>query len=242
MEENKFPTETVELPSKGVVYPPDHPLRSGKVEMKYMTAKEEDILTNQNYIKKGIVLDKLLESLTMGKFDIKELITGDKNALLISSRILGYGKDYTFSYDGTEYTVDLTKLENKPFDETKVTPKGTFMFTLPATGTKVEFKLLNDKDNETIDQENESMKKLNKDLSSEVTIRLKHQIVSIEGDNDKNNIRTFTEQMLAQESRALRKYIKDMSPDVNLSTSVKIDGVEESIDIPISLSFFWPDL
>jgi len=242
MEENKFPTETVELPSKGVVYPPDHPLRSGKVEMKYMTAKEEDILTNQNYIKKGIVLDKLLESLTMGKFDIKELITGDKNALLISSRILGYGKDYTFSYDGTEYTVDLTELDNKPFDETKVTPRGTFMFTLPATGTKVEFKLLNDKDNETIDQENESMKKLNKDLSSEVTIRLKHQIVSIEGDNDKNNIRTFTEQMLAQESRALRKYIKDMSPDVNLSTSVKIDGVEESIDVPISLSFFWPDL
>jgi len=242
MEENKFPTETVELPSKGVVYPPDHPLRSGKVEMKYMTAKEEDILTNQNYIKKGIVLDKLLESLTMGKFDIKELITGDKNALLISSRILGYGKDYTFSYDGTEYTVDLTKLENKPFDETKVTPRGTFMFTLPATGTKVEFKLLSDRDNETIDQENESMKKFNKDSSSEVTIRLKHQIVSVEGDNDKNSIRMFVEQMLAQDSRALRKYIKDMSPDVNLSTSVKIDGVEESIDIPISLSFFWPDL
>jgi hypothetical protein len=242
MEENKFPTETVELPSKGVVYPPDHPLRSGKVEMKYMTAKEEDILTNQNYIKKGIVLDKLLESLTMGKFDIKELITGDKNALLISSRILGYGKDYTFSYDGTEYTVDLTKLENKPFDETKITPRGTFMFTLPATGTKVEFKLLSDKDNETIDQENESMKKFNKDSSSEVTIRLKHQIVSVEGDNDKNSIRMFVEQMLAQDSRALRKYIKDMAPDVNLSTNVKIDGVEESIDVPISLSFFWPDL
>jgi hypothetical protein len=242
MEENKFPTETVELPSKGVVYPPDHPLRSGKVEMKYMTAKEEDILTNQNYIKKGIVLDKLLESLTMGKFDIKELVTGDKNALLISSRILGYGKDYTFSYDGTEYTVDLTELDNKPFDETKVTPRGTFMFTLPATGTKVEFKLLNDKDNETIDQENESMKKFNKDSSSEVTIRLKHQIVSVEGDNDKNSIRMFVEQMLAQDSRALRKYIKDMAPDVNLSTNVKIDGVEESIDVPISLSFFWPDL
>jgi hypothetical protein len=210
--------------------------------MKYMTAKEEDILTNQNYIKKGIVLDKLLDSLIMGKFDIKELVTGDKNALLISSRILGYGKDYTFSYEGNEYTVDLTKLDNKPFDETKVTPKGTFTFTLPATGTKVEFKLLNDKDNEIIDQENESMKKLNKDASSEVTTRLKYQIVSIEGDADKNNIRSFVEQMLAQDSRALRKYIKDISPDVNLSTKVKVDGVEEDIDIPISLSFFWPDL
>jgi hypothetical protein len=138
--------------------------------------------------------------------------------------------------------VDLTKLDNKPFDETKITPKGTFVFTLPATSTKVEFKLLNDKDNEIIDQENESMKKLNKDASSEVTTRLKHQIISIEGDTDKNNIRSFTEQILAQDSRALRKYIKDVSPDVNLSTKVKVDGVEEDIDIPISLSFFWPDL
>ena len=240
--ENKFPTEMVELPSKGLVYPLDHPLRSGKVEMKYMTAKEEDILTNQNYIKKGIVLDKLLSSLTMGKFDIKELVIGDKNALLISSRILGYGKDYTFTYDGNEYNVDLTQLENKPFDETKVTPRGTFMFTLPATDTKVEFKLLNDKDNETIEQEIENLKKLNKNSSSEITTRLKYQIVSIEGDTDKNNIRSFTEQMLAQDSRALRKYIKDISPDINLSTKVKIDGVEEDIDIPISLSFFWPDL
>ena len=242
MEENRFPTETVTLPSKGIVYPASHPLRSGKVEMKYMTAKEEDILTNQNYIKSGVVLDKLLNSLVMGKFDIEELITGDKNALLISSRILGYGKDYTFTYDDVEYTVDLSKLDNKPFDETKVTPKGTFMFTLPATGTKVEFKLLSDKDNKLIDQEIDSMKKLNKESSSEITTRLKHQIVSVEGDTDKNNIRLFAEQMLAQDSRALRKYMKDVSPDVNLSTTVKVNDVEESIDIPISLSFFWPDL
>jgi hypothetical protein len=86
------------------------------------------------------------------------------------------------------------------------------------------------------------MKKFNKEASSEVTIRLKHQIVSIEGDNDKNNIRAFVEQMLAQDSRALRKHIKDMAPDVNLSANVDINGVEESIDVPISLSFFWPDL
>ena len=116
MEENKFPTEIVELPSKGLVYPEGHPLRSGKVEMKYMTAKEEDILTNQNLISKGIVLDKLLEALTLNKFDIKDLIAGDKNAILISSRILGYGKDYTFKYDNKDYTIDLSKLENKIFD------------------------------------------------------------------------------------------------------------------------------
>ena len=94
MSEFKFPTEVVELPSKGLFYPEDHILRSGKVEMKYMTAKEEDILSNQNFISKGIVLDKLLESLTLNKFDIKDLITGDKNAILVASRVLGYGKDY----------------------------------------------------------------------------------------------------------------------------------------------------
>jgi len=95
MEENKskFPTEIVELPSKGLVYPQDNPLSSGKIEMKYMTAKEEDILTNQSYIQNGTVLDKLLQSLIVSKIDYKDLIVGDKNALLIAARILGYGKD-----------------------------------------------------------------------------------------------------------------------------------------------------
>ena len=84
----KFPTEVVELPSKGLIYPKDNPLSSGKIEMKYMTAREEDILTNQNYIQKGIVLDKLLESLIVSKVNYKDIIIGDKNALLIASRVL----------------------------------------------------------------------------------------------------------------------------------------------------------
>ena len=150
MSEFKFPTEVVELPSKGLVYPEGHILRSGKVEMKYMTAKEEDILSNQNFISKGIVLDKWLESLTLGKFDIKDLITGDKNAILVASRVLGYGKDYSFTYGGKEYTVDLSTLENKFFDSSLVSNKGTFTFTLPTSGTKLEFKLLNEKDEEKI--------------------------------------------------------------------------------------------
>ena len=109
MNEFKFPTEVVELPSKGLVYPKDHILRSGKVEMKYMTAKEEDILSNQNFISKGIVLDKLLESLTLGEIDIKDLIVGDKNAIFIAARVLGYGKDYSFKYDEKEYNVDAVE-------------------------------------------------------------------------------------------------------------------------------------
>ncbi len=181
MIENKFPTEIVDLPSQGLIYPEDHPLRSGKVEMKYMTAKEEDILTNQNYIQKGIVLDKLLEALTMNKFSLKDMITGDKNALIVASRILGYGKDYTFTYTGKEYNVDLTTLDNKPFDTSLITPRGTFKLTLPVSKTEVEFKLLTAKDEELIDQEIQGFKKLNKELSSEITTRLKYQLTSVDG-------------------------------------------------------------
>jgi hypothetical protein len=243
MNENKFPTEIVELPSQGLIYPADHPLRSGKVEMKYMTAKEEDILTNQNYIQKGIVLDKLLEALTMNKFPLKEITPGDKNALIIASRVLGYGKDYTFTYGGKEYNVDLSTLENKPFDISLITPRGTFKFKLPVSQTEVEFKLLTDKDEELINQEIQGFKKLNKEISSDVTTRLKHHLVVVDGSTDRNIIKEFVEfNLLAADSRALRLYIKEISPDINLSTKVEVNGVEEDIDIPISLNFFWPDL
>ena len=104
----QFPSEIIELPSKGLVYPSTNPLSSGKIEMKYMTAAEEDILTNQNYIQKGIVLEKLLKSLIVSKVNYDDLIIGDKNAILIASRILGYGKDYEFMYKGEKISVDLT--------------------------------------------------------------------------------------------------------------------------------------
>ena len=120
MEENKFkfPTEMVELPSKGLLYPEGHPLSNGKVEMKYMTAKEEDILTNQNYIKQGVVIDKLLQSLLVTKFNFDDLLTGDKNAIMIAARVLGYGKDYAFTYNGEEINIDLSQLRTIELDET----------------------------------------------------------------------------------------------------------------------------
>ena len=103
----QFPAEEVTLPSKGLLYPEDSPLRSGKIEMKYMTAREEDILTNQNYIKNGVAIDKLLQSLIVTPIDYKSLLVGDKNAILVAARVLGYGKDYTFEYNGEEVTVDF---------------------------------------------------------------------------------------------------------------------------------------
>jgi len=117
MAENTFPTEIVDLPSKGYFYPETSPLSSGKVELKYMTAKEENILTSQNLIKDGTVIDILLQSLIVNKdIKVEDLLIGDKNAIMVAARILGYGKDYDFTYDGVNQKVDLTRLEPNQID------------------------------------------------------------------------------------------------------------------------------
>jgi len=241
MAEFKFPTEEVELPSKGLVYPKDNPLSSGKVEVKYMTAKEEDILTNQSYIQKGIVLDKLLESVVVSKINLKDLIVGDKNAILIATRILGYGKEYKFTYGGEEQTIDLTSLEDKPFDESQITEgKNEFSYTLPHSNTPITFKILTGHDEDKIERELAGLKKLNKDSAPELTTRLKYIITSVNGEEGTKEIREFVDNyLLARDSRALREYISQVQPDVDLT--YVLDGGEE-VKVPIGLNFFWPDL
>jgi hypothetical protein len=240
MSEFKFPTEIIELPSKGLLYPENHPLREGKVEMKYMTAREEDILTNQAYIEKGIVLDKLLESLIITKVNIKDFIIGDKNALLIAARILGYGKDYSFSYGKDQYTIDLSALDNKPFDESLITKgENNFSYILPESNVPITFKILTGHDESKIEAEIKGLKKIHKDYSPELSTRLKYLITSVNGSSESKDIRDFVENhLLARDSRALRKYIKEIQPDVNLTF---LDDSNEEIAIPINLNFFWPD-
>ena len=241
MAEFKFPTETVDLPSKGFVYPKEHPLSSGKVEIKYMTAKEEDILTNQSYIQKGTVLDKLLESVIVSK-DVKidDLIVGDKNALLIATRILGYGKDYEFMLNNKPETVDLSTLDNKEFDTTGLTQGvNEFSFTLPHSNQEITYKILTGKDEKAVERELAGIKRIKKDASPELSTRLKHLIVSVDGKSEKKDVRDFVDNyLLARDSRALREHIKNTQPDVDLN--VVLDSGEE-VRIPIGLSFFWPD-
>lgn len=235
-----IPTETIELPSKGLVYPESSPLSSGEVEMKYMTAKEEDILTNQSLIEKGTVLDKLLESLTLNKIKISELVPGDKNALLIAARILGYGAKYKFTWKGEEHEYDLSTLDPIPFDDSNLTEKGKneFKFTLPQSGLEVTYKLLTASDEFNIQREIDGLKKLNKDNSAELTTRLKYMLLSVDGNNDKKVIRDFVDNMRVLDSKALRDHIKETQPNVN--TKIILDNGDE-IDLPITLSFFWPD-
>ena len=171
-EKHKFPTEEVTLPSKGLLYPEGSPLRKGVIEMKYMTAKEEDILTNQNYINNGTVIDKLIKSLIVTPINYNELLIGDKNAILVAARILGYGSDYEFSYSGEDYTIDLTKIEDKELSKNVTNVgKNEFDFTLPASKIKITFKLLTHGDEKSIAAELKGLKKINKNASHELTTR-----------------------------------------------------------------------
>jgi hypothetical protein len=242
MEEKfKLPTETIELPSKGLLYPEDSELAKGTIEIKYMTAKEEDILTNQSYIKSGTVLDKLIKSLIVSKINYDDLLVGDKNAIMVAARVLGYGSEYTFEYNGEPQTVDLSLIENKPLKEELFKNKvNEFTFTLPKSKNTITFKLLTHKDEQDISRELEGLKKINKDTSPELSTRLKYLITSIEGKRDKVDIRDFVDNyFLAQDSRALREYIKEIQPDVDLTFFP--DGNSDRINIPIGINFFWPD-
>jgi hypothetical protein len=213
-----------------------------------MTAREEDILTNQNYISKGIVLDKLIESLIVSKINYNDLITGDKNALLIASRVLGYGKDYTFrgvnqqTGDIEDFTVDLSELKDKNLspDDLKEEGVNEFDFTAPSSGTQLTFKLLTHGDEKAIEREIEGLKKIKKDSSPEISTRLKYMITSVDGDREKKTIRDYVDNMLlARDSRVLREQVKKVSPDVELKYVG--EGAEEGINIPITINFFWPD-
>lgn len=238
----KIPTETVELPSKGLLYPEDSPLAKGELEMKYMTAKEEDILTNANYINNGTVIDKLLNSLiTTEGVKYEELLVGDKNALMIAARILSYGKDYDTTYLNKKYTVDLSKLKNKEIDYGILKDcNNNIEFELPQTKNKVTFKFLTHQDEKKIENEIKGLEKMNKESSTQVTTRLKHTITSINGISESKDIREFVDKfLLASDARALRNFITSISPDVELKFYP--DGVSEGVDLPIGIGFFWPD-
>jgi hypothetical protein len=246
----KLPTETITLPSKGLLYPKENPLSKGEIEMSYMSAKHEDILTNSNYIKNGTVIDKLLQALIVTPIDFNDLLVGDKNALLFAARILGYGKDYPIQFYNTstkqveDYTVDLTELKEKSIDETLITPGvNEFSFTLPQSNNLVTFKILTHGDERKIEQETKGLKKLYPNDSFDVTTRLKYIITSVEGLRETKDIREFIDTALtAQDSRSLREYYSKVTPDVDTVITIEKDGyTQEGVDIPIGINFFWPN-
>ena len=256
----KFPTEVIELPSRGLIYPKDNPLSSGKVEMKYMTAKEEDILTTQSYIKDGSVLDRLFQSLIVSNGEgraIKyvDLVTGDKNAIMIAARILGYGKDYEvevtdpFTTNQQRETIDLTQFENKEYDGSNQTElhKNEFEFELPQSKRKVTFMVMTESKERKVKHQVEEIKKANRKLKDEtsrdMTTRLKNLILSVDGETDQKTINHFVDnELFAVDSRALREYIGNVAPDIDLTWEFISEETGERRDmlLPMEVTFFWP--
>jgi|TARA_R100000030_G_C3237126_1_gene119720 hypothetical protein len=244
MADYKFPTEVVDLPSKGYFYVDGHPLSNGKVEVKYMTAKEEDILTSQNLIQQGTVIDILLQSLIVDKtINVNDLLIGDKNAIMVAARILGYGKEYDFEYDGVEQNIDLTKLEPFNIDFSKFTKgKNEFSYKLPNSKRTLTFKLLSGRDESNIESEIKSLQKISKTQSPELTTRLKHIILSVDGNSDRSYVNSFVDnEFLSRDSLAFRNYLNDITPDIDMTADVvDSSGREKTVVIPITARFFWP--
>ena len=244
-EQKKFPSEVIDLPSGGKIYGKESPLKNGKIELKYMTAKEEDILTSQNLIKNGTVVDKLLNSLivTPGT-TADDLITGDKNAVMVAARILAYGGEYTAEIvnpdtgEKMEQSFDLTSCEFRELPADVDYSSNEFDIELPITKVKIKFKLLTGTDERNIANELKSLKKIGQ--QAEVTTRLKNVITSINGDSEKSTINNFVDNMLSKESLFLREEVARISPDINLSQDVEIGGETVSLDIPMTVEFFWP--
>lgn len=248
-----FPTEVITLPSKGLVYPESNPLSKGSIEIKYMTAREEDILSSQNLIKKGIVLDKLFESVVVEpNVSIGDISIGDKNAILLATRILGYGSEYVvevtdpFTLEVQKVNIDLSKIETKEIDETILNRQNRYEFLLPVSKKKIKFKLLTHKDEIDINAEIQSLNRLVKgdtNVSQEVSTRLRYMIQEIDGNTDRVFINNFVKNsLLARDSKSLREYVKAISPDMNFKYEFTSDitGESEALDIPFGVGFFYP--
>ena len=246
MSEHKFPTEVIDLPSQGKVYPKDSPLSDGKIELKYMTTKEEDILMSQNLIKKGVVIDSLLDSLIVTKgIKQEDLILGDKNAVLVAARILAYGPQYTVevpnpknSEEMTEHTFDLTSCPFKKLPEDLDYSKNSFEYTTEVGKNKLTFKLLTGVEEKLIEKDISQLKKYG--TESDITTRLRYIITSVDGDSSKEMITSYSQNMLARDSVAFRKYMTDITPDIELEQEIELGGDTVSVAIPLTVEFFWP--
>jgi hypothetical protein len=253
IKKSKFPTEFIDLPSKGLLYPADSELAKGVVEMKYMTAREEDILTSANLIKQGVVLDKLFQSLIVSSINYNELLIGDKNAIMIAARVLGYGKDYEveitdpFSPDDKQKVViDLTSIQPKEYDFDSVTPnQNEFEVTLPISKRQLVFRLMTHGLETKIKEEVKAQLKFTKasGIDRDLSTRTKCMIVSIDGNSERPYINNFVDnELFAQDSKFLRDQIKQKTPDLDMTFifTSNITGESQVMEMPMDVSFFWP--
>lgn len=248
----EVPVETVPLPSGGKCYDEGHPL-AGKdtVEIRAMTAREEDILTSKALIKKGTVISHLIKSCMIDKrVDPDTLLAGDRNALMVALRVTGYGTDYKVEVDcpacgeRSKHSFDLSELPVKRLDLDPVAlGQNIFETQLPVTKAKVRFKLLTGHDEQEIMTASERRKKQGQRAENLVTQRLKYAIVSANGISDKNKLEMMVSNLPARDSLYLRKFIDNNEPGIEMKSWMDCPSCLEhsEVRLPLGAAFFWPD-
>lgn len=249
------PTEFVELPSKGQGYTTGHPL-SGKevVEIKFMTAKEEDILTSATLLKKGIAVDRFMQNIICdSNIKVDDLLIGDKNAILIAARASGYGPQYETQVacpncsTKTEMAFDLTSpqiLESKYDTDLGInkTENGTFTINMPYTKFTVEVRLLTGKDEKYITQVNKNKAKGGLSETT-MTDQYKRMIVSVQGLTERETVNHYVDNMPLRDARHLRLAYRMVSPDIKIAQDFECGtcGHEQELEVPFGADFLWPD-
>jgi len=248
----EIPVESVPLPSKGIVYPTDNALHGQEtIDIRAMTAREEDILTSRALIKKGTVITTLLQSCLIDKrIDVNKMISGDRNAIMVALRITGYGSEYTAEVDcplcatKSKQEFDLSQLPIKSLEIQPVeVGQNLFEFTLPVTKKVIRFRFLTGSDEEEILQIQERKKKAGALSDNLVTTRLQFSLVSVDGKTDKALISSFIRNMPAKDSLQLRQFIDRNEPGIEMKSFMDCPSCNETSEVrmPLGATFFWPD-
>lgn len=253
-------SKPVDLPSDGYFYPEDHPLSKGTIEIRHMTAADEDILTDETLIQKGEVIDRLLESVIVEEgIDLDDVLNGDIGGIMLATRILAYGPSYAYETEcpvcgeQNQKTAKLTEIQSKdvPFEEYDRN-QTEFEFTLPVTGKDVVFGLLTRGDIQNINSEIDRVKrnakgrdgkrKAGQQVSTNMTTRLRYLLEEVDGSRDIKDIRKFVSQMPAKDSLSLRQEVERVNPDLNLDHEFVCDFCAhmEEMRIPLDETFFFP--
>lgn len=252
-----LPVTNVPLPSKGLVYVEGSALHGReKVSLRSMTVQEENILSSRALIKKGTVITELIKSCLVDKtIDVGEMLSGDRNTLMVAIRAEGYGSEYEVGVkcagcgEETKQEFNLNQFELKMLDIQPTKPGvNEFDFKLPASEVNVTFRFLTGRDEEDIIAIQESRKKLVKanvsPIDDSLMLQIQYALVSVNGDTNKNNVSNFVRTMRARDSRAFRTYVSDHQPGIKMEQSITCphcQHVEPEVSMPIGIGFFWPE-
>jgi hypothetical protein len=248
------PTEVIELPTKGRFYEEGSSLHNREsVEIKHMTAREEDILANESFIEDGTVFDRLLNSILIDKsIDVAELIETDRNAILVAARITGYGPEYSmrmpcvkcgkvsdFVFDLEKREIVESELEGVEFDN----DSGLFSFALPKTDLTARIRILTGRDMEYLNKQRAKSEELNLDFNATINL-FRLAVVDVQGISDSGALNQLFDALPAIDSRKIRSVINTVTPRVSMKQTVACGscGKESESEVPFTLGFFWPDL